>query len=489
MAFTPVCVVTLLLCVLVESVPHLLLINIDDLGYNDVSYQNAEYQTPNIDQLAASGLKLSQYYVQPSCTPTRTAMMTGRYPFRVGLQSILTNFPATHQHIPLDTPLVSEVLKQAGYTTRMIGKWHLGYSSWAYTPTLRGFDSHFGYFQAAEDYYTHQATFEGITGLDLWRNRTVVSDQSGTYSTTLFKNEAISVINNHDPNTPLFLYLATQTIHEPIQAPPADAGMTQACAQITDSLRMTYCLKMQFLDAALGEIMNAWKARGLYDNTFGIFTTDNGGMVHLPNNILPLTLSAGSNYPLRAGKLTCFEGGVRGVGVLFGGANVFPSNLQGQTSSLLFHAVDVPVTLMAAAGTGFSGFTDGIDMMTAVTSTNAGHGEIPLNIALSGLGPSAMRIGDMKMVTALQVYDGYYRPGQAVTQATPCSVYCLFNITADPLEQHDLSLSMPVVLASLVARLQSYTAPGGYVPEQSYVQDPLALPALHNGVWAPWSTF
>ena len=132
--------------------PHVLLLLVDDLGWADIGAYNAGYETKNIDNLIKSGIELTNYHVHFVCTPTRSALMTGQYAFKLGLQSVNPIMPGSTEHLPLDVPTMPELLKKAGYQTHMLGKWHLGYASWNMTPTARGFDTHYGYFQGAEDY-------------------------------------------------------------------------------------------------------------------------------------------------------------------------------------------------------------------------------------------------------------------------------------------------------------------------------------------------
>ena len=162
--------------------PHLVMMVIDDLGWTDVGFHGGNYPTPNIDKLAADGIKLDKYYVQQVCSPTRSALMTARYPFRTGLQHTTTLAPGSGAKLPSDTDTLAEVLKRAGYATHAIGKWHLGFESWAETPIGRGFDSYVGYLNGGEDYYTHELGVNvknvKLTGMDLWRNKTAVRPAS-----------------------------------------------------------------------------------------------------------------------------------------------------------------------------------------------------------------------------------------------------------------------------------------------------------------------
>src|SRR5215471_17813313 len=173
--------------------PNIVYIVADDLGWKDVGFNGAtDLKTPNLDALAAGGARLVQFYVQPMCTPTRAAIMTGRYPFRYGLQTAV--IPAVSAY-GLDTSewLMPQALKDAGYETAIIGKWHLGHADKKYWPRQRGFDYQYGPLIGEIDYYTHEV--EGR--LDWFRNNEPVKETG--YSTTLLGNDAVRFIEQHDP--------------------------------------------------------------------------------------------------------------------------------------------------------------------------------------------------------------------------------------------------------------------------------------------------
>merc|ERR1719410_2958703 len=173
--------------------PHVLLLLVDDLGWTDISAHNAEYQTKNIDNLISTGIELSNYHVHLVCSPTRSALMTGQFSFKLGLQAINTIGMGQTKHIPFEAPTIAELLKKAGYQTHMLGKWHLGYASFNMTPTARGFDSHYGYFQGAEDYYTREIG----GGYDFWRDRNVEKNATGDYSTMLFDGYVTQLLDDY----------------------------------------------------------------------------------------------------------------------------------------------------------------------------------------------------------------------------------------------------------------------------------------------------
>ncbi|GFR70811.1 arylsulfatase [Elysia marginata] len=198
-----------------RSRPHIIVIVADDLGYNDVSFHGSDQiPTPNIDFLGYNGVILNNYYVSPICTPTRSALMTGRHPIHTGMEHnvIVGSMP---YGLPLNETVLPQYLNQLGYQSHIVGKWHLGMFKWEYTPLYRGFKSHMGYYQGCEDYYTH--TYEGKDyiqwGLDFRRDKQLLWNCTGLYSTTLFRDEAVRIINQHNESEPLFLYLPFQAVH------------------------------------------------------------------------------------------------------------------------------------------------------------------------------------------------------------------------------------------------------------------------------------
>jgi arylsulfatase A-like enzyme len=178
--------------------PHVVSILADDLGWKDVGWHGSEIHTPNLDRLAASGVKLEQFHVQPLCSPTRGALLTGRYPMRCGLQTGVVR-PWSKHGLPLDERTLPQALKEVGYRTALVGKWHLGHFERAYLPTRRGFDHQYGQYNGMIDYFTHMR--DG--GFDWHRDDKVCRDTG--YTTQLLADEAVRLIKNHDLSKPLFL--------------------------------------------------------------------------------------------------------------------------------------------------------------------------------------------------------------------------------------------------------------------------------------------
>src|SRR5215510_13598911 len=192
--------------------PHIVYIVADDLGWKDVGFHGSDIKTQHLDKLAQEGARLEQFYVQPMCTPTRAALMTGRYPFRYGLQTLVIPTPGKYG-LPTDEWLLPQALKESGYRTVMVGKWHLGHADRKYWPRQRGFDYHYGAVLGEIDYFTHSSS--GIR--DWYRDNKPVKEEG--YVTQLLGKDAVARIMEHDSKTPLFLYLAFTAPHSPYQVP------------------------------------------------------------------------------------------------------------------------------------------------------------------------------------------------------------------------------------------------------------------------------
>jgi arylsulfatase A-like enzyme len=200
--------------------PHIVFILADDLGWNALGYNNYDlsFATPNIDSLAQGGLTLANYYAQEICTPSRASLLTGRYPLTVGMQTgVVAGY--TPWGLNLNEETIAEVLSDAGYATHIIGKWHLGHHSPRYLPTARGFDTFVGYLDGDNYYYSKRNpfsdTFRDFLVADRDCYAPYVAGNLHNYSTHLYKDLAVEIIESHDQTTPLFLYLPFQAVHTP----------------------------------------------------------------------------------------------------------------------------------------------------------------------------------------------------------------------------------------------------------------------------------
>jgi arylsulfatase A-like enzyme len=417
--------------------PHVILILADDLGWADVGWHGGEIKTPNLDRLAASGARLEQFYVQPVCSPTRAALMTGRYPMRHGLQVGVVR-PWAQYGLPLDERTLPQALKEAGYETAICGKWHLGHFRRDYLPTRRGFDHQYGHYNGALDYFTHIRD----DGLDWHRDDRESRDEG--YSTHLIAREAARLVDEHDPKRPLFLYVPFNAVHGPHQVPER---YKEPYASLKEP-RRTYAGMVAAMDEAVGQVVAAIDRKGMRPNTLFIFSSDNGG---------PAPGRVTSNGPLRAGKATLYEGGVRVPAFASWEGHIKP----GAVVDAPLHMVDWYPTLLKLAGvtTDQTHPLDGRDAWAAITQGAASpHDEILLNTTPTS---GAIRVGDWKLVIngtvgANDEEGDAPQPkakakGKAQAKAARSPVE-LFNLADDPYERKDLAAANPQKVAELRAR-------------------------------------
>jgi len=279
--------------------PNVIFILMDDLGWADLGcYGSKFYETPNIDRLAAEGMRFTNAYSAcPVCSPTRASVLTGRYPARIGLTDWIPGHhfpwaklrvPDFHQELPLSEVTIAKVLKKVEYSTASIGKWHLGKES--YFPEKYGFDVNFG------------GTNKGQPPSYFWPYNipTITSGKEGEYLTDRLTDEAIRYIKTHKDG-PFFLYLPHFAVHTPLQAKEEYIAKFRAKARPEDPQNNpVYAAMIQSVDEGVGRIMAVLDELGIADNTVVIFNSDNGGYG-----------KATSNAPLREAKGTLYEGGIR----------------------------------------------------------------------------------------------------------------------------------------------------------------------------------
>ncbi len=403
--------------------PHIIHIVADDLGWKDVGFNGCtDFKTPNLDRLAAEGAKLTQFYVQPMCTPTRAALMTGRYPFRYGLQTAV--IPSVSSY-GLDTEewLMPQCLGEAGYKTAIIGKWHLGHADRKYWPRQRGFDYQYGAMIGELDYFTHME--HGV--LDWYRNNEPLEEEG--YTTELFGDDAVRLIENHDPATPLYLYLAFNAPHTPYQAPQE---YIDRFPDIADPTRRIYAGMVSCLDDQVGRIVAALEKKGMRENTLILFHSDNGGTKNpmfagVMADMSKVTIPC-DNGPYRDGKASLHEGGTRVCAF----AN-WPGRIEAQEVDGLLHVVDFYPTLAALAGASTDKCKplDGLN----VWDTIAAGEPSPRNEILYNIEPfrAALRQGDWKLIWQVLL---------------PASVQ-LYDLSADPSEETNLADAHPEKVASM----------------------------------------
>jgi arylsulfatase B len=265
--------------------------------------------------------------------------------------------------LPLNETLLPQHLKRNGYTTHAIGKWHLGFFRKEYTPTYRGFDSHFGYWQGLQDYYQHtvHATYTSEYGYDMRRNMTVDWSAKGKYSTTLFTEEAVRLIREHNVDDPMFMYLAHLAPHtgnseDPLQAPDEEIAKF---AHIADPERRIYAAMVSMLDKSVGSVITALRDKHMLENSIILFMSDNGAQT------VGVHANTGSNYPFRGMKNSPWEGAVRGVSAVWSPLIKKPQRV----SNALMHISDWLPTFYSAAGLNKTELPkmDGVDMWQSIS--------------------------------------------------------------------------------------------------------------------------
>jgi len=371
-----------------EGKPHVVLVIADDMGYNDIGYYNqfGDIKTPHLDKLATEGVRLDRYYGQSICTPARAALYTGRYPYRFGLQGARPILYGAKFGLPTEEKILPQIMKEGGYKTYLVGKWHLGYSKWDYTPIKRGYDYFFGMYGGFSDYFTHisaEPESPDNSAFDLHehfekdiqtdgtvkesdkQNIKLIKDTWLDYSEKLFTDKAVQIIQDHEAEKgSLFLTVSYMNPHSPLQVLEDD--LRRVPSNITNEIRRKFSALMVSMDTGVQQLTEALKSKGMYDNTIFIFTGDNGGAVQGPINSNSL---GGTNWPLRGSKWTVWEGGVKVPAFVRG-----PGILPGVVSTELFHITDWLPTIAGLVGLETQLKLDGVDqsgLLQGTTNTSA----------------------------------------------------------------------------------------------------------------------
>ncbi len=408
--------------------PNIVYIIADDLGWKDVGFHGSDIRTPNIDKLAEGGARLEQFYAQPMCTPSRAALLTGRYPFRYGLQTAV--IPSASKYgLATDEYLLPQALKEAGYWTALVGKWHLGHGDRKYWPRQRGFDYQYGAVLGEIDYFTHAA--HGKT--DWYRNNQLVKEDG--YVTRLLGNDAVRLIEGYHRKAPLFLYLAFTAPHAPYQAPKEYLDAYQAVA---DPSRRAYAAMITAMDDQFGRVVAALDKRNMRDDPLIIFQSDNGGPrsaqftgeIDMSKSTIPA-----DNGPYRDGKGSLYEGGTRVVAFANWPGHIKPGTVVDQP----IHIVDMYPTLGGLAGAPLNKGKplDGVSVWPTISEGQPS----PRTEIVYNIGPflASVRQGDWKLVWRTTL------PSQVE----------LFNLAQDPGEKTNLAGQNPEKVAELQQRIET----------------------------------
>ena len=401
------------------AAPNIVFVVADDMGWGDVGYHGSEIRTPELDRLAAGGVMFERFYVNPVCSPTRATLMTGRFGVNTGVLGPFNPWYA--RGLPLDEKLLPEYFREAGYRTHAVGKWHLGPNSPEYHPMNRGFDSFYGHLHG---YLNHE--LHTLFGRIDWQRDGKTVHEAG-HATQLVTAEAVRQIEERDQDAPLLLYVSYGAPHAPLQA---SAEAIAEYALIDDERRRIYAAMMTEMDRGIARITAALEEAQIADNTLLVFFSDNGASPNL----------GGSNSPLRGGKGTTFEGGIRAPALMY-----WPTGLQaGTVFAERMTATDLLPTLLAAADADLDAPKpiDGRNFWPAIADgAPAPDGPVLLSSFGRGVVQHAWFRDDWKLVRTPD--------GQGGTEDL------LFDIRNDPHEQHDLAQAHPEVFRQLVAELDA----------------------------------
>ena len=444
----------LLLCFLLSASgalwaapPNILVILVDDLGYGDLSCMGAkDLKSPHVDRLASEGVVLDSFYANcPVCTPTRAALLTGRYPDRVGAPGVIRTHPESNfGWLAPSATLIPTPLKAAGYRTAIIGKWHLGLEA-PNTPMDRGFDHFHGFLgDMMDDYYTHQRH-----GIDyMYLDRELIHPEG--HATDLFSNWASEYVRKgKDRDQPWFLYLAYNAPHTPIQPPEEWTAKVLEREPGIDEKRAKLVALIEHMDEGIGKVLATIDATGQREETLVIFTSDNGGQGNV----------GGNNGAHRGAKQDMYEGGIK---VPF--CARWPGRITaGSKSSVRGITMDLFPTVLEAAGAGVDADLhagiEGRSILASLTGTSQPEfAERDLfwvrregNMTYMGDSSWAMRRGPWKLV-----------------KNRPDGPWEMFNLEADPLEKKDFLRGgpKPKEWHPMAAEMRKFIQIGGTVPWQ-----------------------
>jgi arylsulfatase A len=407
--------------------PNIVVILADDLGYGDIgTFGATDIRTPNIDNLAKNGLKLTSFYSSsPVCSPTRAALITGRYPRRLGIDHVF--FPESFTGIPTEEVTIAEALKGNGYKTAIFGKWHLGHHR-QFLPLQNGFDEYYG--------IPYSNDMQGVVYL---RGNDVDSIKvNQKYTTKTYTDEAVKFISKNK-DKPFFLYVTHNMPHVPLYASPAFEGKSK---------RGLYGDVIEEIDWSVGEVVKALKKNGLEENTLVVFTSDNGPW-------LIFDVEGGSAGPLRQGKGTTFEGGQRVPAVAYWPGKIKPGSVYDDISTQL----DLYPTIISLTGSQKTQTTkplDGEDISPVLFGTGKRKAD---EFAYYSNGKiEAFRKGDWKI-----------RLPQADIKINgivivPASDTLLFNLKTDLSEKNNLLKTNPAKVKELLVALAGFNKKLGNTP-------------------------
>lgn len=474
--------VVALVCSAAAARPNILAVIVDDFGWGNVGFHRSdgsrEVQTPNMDAMVKEGILLNRHYVHMMCTPSRSAFQSGRLPVHVQLS--LAGPCCAQSGIPRNMTTIAAKMASAGYDTHFVGKWDAGCATPQHTPHGRGYATSLNYFSHGNWAWT-QAAWEGsyvnVTDLpapgvrDLWDTTGPARSLNGTgFEEDLFYNRIAAVVAQHDASRPLFLVYAARMVHYPLQVP---LEFQQRFSFIDEPHRRMYAAMVAYLDFQLGRIRALLSDKGLWNNTLVVLSGDNGGYVESvepcnmtsPHGIECFSGEAGaSNFPLRGGKYSPFEGGIRSTAFVSGG--FLPEPVRGTTLSGIIHFADWYHTFCALAGVDPTDHAaaraglppiDSLNMWPLISGANMTSPRTEILVR-----EDTLVQGRYKLIVGTVDHAGWAGPqypnitsaGHEVALVNlTCDPGCLFDVQADPSEYHNIARGQPARLHAMLARL------------------------------------
>jgi arylsulfatase A-like enzyme len=464
------------------TAPNVVIILTDDQGWGDVSYHTpagqVPVQTPNMARIGTEGIRLEKFYATPVCATTRCSLLTGR-------STIRTN-SGNQRGVDLSEHMMSQTFKTAGYQTFMAGKWHLGgrgnniytttlngaavtvqHEGDAYLPHNRGWDTHYGQYGGAINYFTHTTADPGLNNsLDWWLNGTSLVETTdlqgnGGYSTDLLADKAVAQIVGRDKAKPMLLYLAFNGVHAGVQAPASYITKYQNLG-VTDTNRRTLCAAVDNMDVGIGRVLNALDSEGITNNTIVVYMSDNGG--NEPTGSF--------NDPLRGTKNDSYDGGIHTPAAIRW-PGVIPAGI---TSNQYVWVGDMFPTLCAAVGVTPQNVKplDGINLWPALQSITSGNPDgitRPTSLVTGASAPVALKTFTDPVIGGTKMFKLIYTKSTLAKE--------LFNMTDDPYETTDLAAnaSYATIVSTLLSSITTITVEN-YAP---YIGPPSITQSVQQG--------
>lgn len=423
-----------------SSKPNILLILTDDQGYHDVSYYGTkDIQTPHTDALAEAGMRFDNFYANcPVCSPTRAALLTGRYQEFVGVPGVIRTYPEDNWgYLDPKATMLPEMLQIGGYHTALIGKWHLGLES-PNIPNERGFDFFHGWLgDMMDDYWKHRRH-----DINYMRRDKEVIDPEG-HATDLFTEWSVDYIKEQaQDDQPFFLYLAYNAPHFPVQPPEDWLAKVKAREPGLSEKRAKLVAFIEHLDDGIGQVIQALKDSDQYDNTIIVFTSDNGGLLR----------DAANNGPLRDGKQSVYEGGLKVPTVMVWKDKI----LAGSSTDYKALSMDLFPTLVEAAGLKTTHTIEGQSFLPTLLGQEQSDANRPLFFSrreggsrYGGLTIQAVQLNNWKLL-----------------QNSPFAPQELYNLAEDPAEENNLIETEKEKFRELNALMRKHLQEAGKVPWQ-----------------------